>query len=168
MGQNWRSNWSSTVSPTRHTSEWSETRTLNSPHHELICTTTTPKSERDIENLKPAPCKDFINVHPDQNTQHLYAKCAKHVHLYTDINGNKKGTQACQTTFHKASLPPNREDKPRSTQSPVNSVEPELRRFTRVIRPPAWQADFEMTWTFKITACSLVLYICVYITLLSL
>ena len=56
---------------------------------------------------------------------------------YTDNNGNKKGPQACQTTFHKASLPPNREDKPRSTQSPVNSVEPELRRSTRVIRPPA-------------------------------
>ena len=37
-------------------------------------------------------------------------------------------------------------DKPRSAPSPaIPEVESELRRSTRVIRPPTWQTDYEMT-----------------------
>ena len=65
---------------------------------------------------------------------------------YVDPNGNKKGCHPRQLTFHEASWPPNPEDKPRSTPFPATPVvEPELRRSNRVIRPPTWQADYEMT-----------------------
>ena len=65
--------------------------------------------------------------------------------MCVDPNVNKKGCHPRQLTFHEASLPSNTEDKPRLTPSPATPlVEPALRRSTRVIRPPTWQADYDM------------------------
>ena len=124
-------------------------------HSRNLCAPKRPKNQRGIQKTQKQLLVKTLLQHPQLYRKvhfpHLRdcpprPKHPKTPHrMCVDPNVNKKGCHPCQLTFHEASLPSNTEDKPRLTPSPATPlVEPALRRSTRVIRPPTWQADYDM------------------------